>query len=52
MNKKKIRKGEYIPKEIQQEFDLPADLEENQINFNEVIKKDCSRKRKTPMWSG
>lgn len=28
------------------------DLEENHINFNEVIKKDCSKKRKTPMWSG
>jgi hypothetical protein len=27
-------------------------MDENKINFNEVIKKDCSRKRNTPMWSG
>lgn len=34
------------------ELDLPADLEDNEINFNQVISKDCSVKRKTPMWSG
>lgn len=31
---------------------MPGDLEENAINFNEVIKKDCTVKRKTPFWSG
>jgi hypothetical protein len=32
---------------------LPDVLDDgNQINFNEVIKKDCSRKRNTPLWSG
>lgn len=38
---------------IKQEFDLPDIQEEgNDINFQEVLRKDCSRKRNTPMWSG
>lgn len=31
---------------------MPGDLGENEVNFNEVIKKDCTRKRITPYWSG
>lgn len=42
----------YIPETLRKELDLPGDLEENQVNFNEVIKKDCSIKRVTPIWSG
>lgn len=46
------KKHEYIPREIIEEFDLPEDLGNDYVNFNEVIMKDCSRKRNTPMWSG
>jgi len=45
-------KQEYVPLELRQELDLPADMEENKINFQQVISKDCSIKRKTPLWSG
>lgn len=31
---------------------MPENLEEHDINYDEVIKKDCSVKRKTPYWSG
>jgi hypothetical protein len=31
---------------------LPADLGKDEVNFSEVIKSDCSRKRRTPLWSG
>lgn len=52
--KAKVQRGkhEYIPSEIKTEFDLPDDLGEDTVNFTEVIKSDCNRKRKTPMWSG
>ena len=46
------KKHEYIPREVVEEFDLPEDLGTDYVNFNEVILKDSSRKRKTPMWSG
>lgn len=42
----------YIPLDVKAELNLPDNLEENVINFNEILKKDCNRKRKTPMWSG
>lgn len=42
----------YIPEDLKAELDLPGNLEENSVNFNEVIKKDCAVKRKTPYWSG
>jgi hypothetical protein len=42
----------YIPDELKEELNLPDDIEDNIINYNEIIKKDCNRKRKTPMWSG
>jgi hypothetical protein len=45
-------KHEYIPKDIKLEFDLPDDLGGDTVNYTEVIKADCNRKRKTPMWSG
>jgi hypothetical protein len=43
---------EYIPKDVRIEFDLPDELGDDEVNFAEVIKSDCNRKRKTPMWSG
>jgi hypothetical protein len=43
---------EYIPQDLKKELDLPGNLRENSVNFNEVIKRDCSVKRKTPVWSG
>lgn len=45
-------KFEYVPAIIKSELDVPGDLEGNAINFNEVLKKDCAVKRKTPRWSG
>ena len=45
-------KGEYIPSEIQKEFDIPDNLEEHNINYDNVLRADNSRKRKTPLWSG
>jgi hypothetical protein len=42
----------YIPDDLKQELNLPDEIEDNTINYNEIIKKDCNRKRKTPMWSG
>ena len=45
-------KGEYVPPEIQKEFDIPDNLEEHTINYDNVLRADNSRKRKTPLWSG
>lgn len=42
----------YIPDDLREELNLPDEIEDNIINYNEIIKKDCNRKRKTPMWSG
>ena len=33
-------------------MNLPEDLENNEINFEEVRKKDCNIKRKMVLWSG
>jgi hypothetical protein len=52
VSKKDRPPHEYIPGHLKLELDLPGDLEEHSINFNEVIKKDCLKKRKTPFWSG
>ena len=45
-------KHQHIPPELTSELDLPLDMESCTVNFEEVIKKDCSRKRRTPHWSG
>ena len=45
-------KKKYIPVELKEELNLPDEIDDNIINYNEIIKKDCNRKRKTPMWSG
>lgn len=45
-------KHEHIPLEIKVEFDLPEDIGNDYVNFDQVIRSDCSRKRKTPTWSG
>jgi hypothetical protein len=45
-------KGDEIPKELRQELDLPKQIGNNFIDFNEVRIKDCNVKRKTPTWSG
>lgn len=42
----------YIPEDLKLELNLPDEIEDNTIDYNEIIKKDCNRKRKTPMWSG
>ena len=34
------------------EFDIPPDADEVVFNFEEVLKKDMSAKRRTPTWSG
>jgi len=34
-------KGDEIPKEIREEFDLPNDMGTNLIDFNEVRLQDC-----------
>lgn len=56
MLRKKVRrqrgKHEYIPNDIRNEFDLPDEIGDDYVNFNEVIRLDCNKKRKTPMWSG
>lgn len=31
---------------------MPDEIDHNFINYNEIIKRDCNKKRKTPMWSG
>lgn len=45
-------KGEYVPPEIQKEFDIPDNLEEHDINYENILRADNTRKRKTPLWSG
>jgi hypothetical protein len=45
-------KGDNIPAALRQELDLPEDMENNVINFDQVRQKDCNVKRKTLMWSG
>lgn len=47
-----LNKGNEINKELKEEFNLPDDMESNTINYTEVRKRDCSVKRKTPIWSG
>ena len=55
-NKVRLRnkgyKGEYVPVEIQKEFDIPDNLEEHDINYDNILRADNTRKRKTPLWSG
>lgn len=46
------KKHQYIPKEIMEEFNLPKDMMQDTVNFDEVISQDCNVKRKTPYWSG
>ena len=31
---------------------MPDEIGDNLIDYNEIIKRDCNTKRKTPMWSG
>lgn len=45
-------KGDNIPKLIREELDLPDDLEGNEINYDEVRRKDSNVKRRRPLWSG
>lgn len=45
-------KKDCVPDEIRKEFDIPDDLGENAIDFNEVRRSDAARKRKVPVWSG
>ena len=42
----------YVPQLVRTEFDLPDDLGDDTVNFHQVMKMDCSKKRNTPMWSG
>lgn len=37
---------------MQKELELPGDLGVNDVNYNEVLKKDSNKKRLTPYWSG
>ena len=56
IHKRKYRHGrkkhQYITKEIMEEFNLPKDMMQDTVNFDEVISQDCNVKRKTPYWSG
>lgn len=45
-------KGDSIPKYLREELDLPDDLEGNEINYDEVKRKDANVKRRRPLWSG
>lgn len=45
-------KGDNIPAHIREELDLPEDMENNVINFDQVRQKDVNVKRKTFTWSG
>jgi hypothetical protein len=45
-------KGDHIPKSLREELDLPDEMDGNEINYDEVRRKDCNVKRKTPQWSG
>ena len=45
-------KGDEIPIELRKELDLPKQIGNNFVDFNEVRIKDCNIKRKTPTWSG
>jgi hypothetical protein len=50
----KVLRGrhEHIPDDVKVELDLPDDIGQDYVNFDEVIKADCARKRRTPTWSG
>ena len=45
-------KGDNIPAALREELDLPEDMENNVINFDQVRQKDINVKRKTFIWSG
>jgi len=45
-------KGDHIPKAVRDELDIPDDLEGNELDFDEVRRKDANLKRRRPMWSG
>jgi hypothetical protein len=47
-----MMKKDCVPDELRKEFDIPDDLGENAIDFNEVRRSDAARKRKAPIWSG
>lgn len=38
-------KKDYVPDELKQELNLPDKIDDYRINYNEIIKKDCNRKR-------
>lgn len=48
----KRSRQDHIPIDIKSEFDLPDDIGNDYVNFNEVVKADCAKKRRTPTWSG
>jgi len=37
---------------VKDEFDIPDQIGSNTVNFDEVLRKDFVKKRKTPHWSG
>jgi hypothetical protein len=47
-----LNKKDEICEEIRIEFELPDDIKDNKVDFNEVRRSDVSRKRRTPKWSG
>lgn len=47
-----MNKRDEVSNEIRTEFDLPENIQDNKVDFNEVRRSDAARKRKTPTWSG
>jgi hypothetical protein len=45
-------KKDEVADEIRAEFELPEDIGENRVDFQEIRRSDASRKRKMPTWSG
>jgi hypothetical protein len=45
-------KQDEVSDDIRAEFDLPENIMDNKVNFNEVRRSDVTKKRKSPVWSG
>jgi len=51
-NKNDKKRESEIPKELRHEFEIPEDMEGNEINFRAVKNVDFDRKKNKHLWSG
>ena len=47
-----MNKHDHVPVAIKEEFNLPKEMKDNEVNFAEVRKRDLSQSIKSPVWSG